>query len=187
MLFNKTEIGGVRDVRVTEGRVRIVRALTIMPNGKQDFEITELPGLEAFFAPVAVVLEGFASRHQLKIEKYYHQNHAWDFDFRIPDAGGVGKIQVLRVDGDKVLVVGSRAMSDFERFQRSTYSWNCGTIARDDPRLPTVLRSLLQEMLTLPIERLVPDGRDYRILWSNLEAVAGARASNEALPLAILE
>ena len=51
--------------------------------------------LESFFAPLADVLQSFGERHNLKLEKYYHEEPSWSFTFRHP-SGGVGKISVLR-------------------------------------------------------------------------------------------
>lgn len=51
--------------------------------------------LESFFAPFAAVLQSFRERHNLKLEKYYHEEPSWSFTFRHP-SGGVGKISVLR-------------------------------------------------------------------------------------------
>jgi hypothetical protein len=53
------------------------------------------PDLEGFFAPLAAVLQSFGERHNLKLEKYYHEEPSWSFTFRHP-SGGVGKISVIR-------------------------------------------------------------------------------------------
>ena len=42
-----------------------------MPNGNPDFNVKEL---ERFFSALAAVLEGFAQRHNLRLEKYYHRS-----------------------------------------------------------------------------------------------------------------
>jgi hypothetical protein len=64
-----------------------------MPNGNPHFHSDEEPKLESFFAKISGELLSFASRHDLKLEKYYHQAPTWSFGFRHPVAG-VAKIDV---------------------------------------------------------------------------------------------
>ena len=89
-----------------------------MPNGNPDFNVKEL---ERFFSALAAVLEGFAQRHNLRLEKYYHQAPSWGFLFRHP-SGGVGKIEVQRVSEATVCILSYWWYDDFDaatRFNRS--------------------------------------------------------------------
>ncbi len=74
-----------------------------MPNGDPDWRRKELPKLRTFFRGIKSVLKKFASDHNLKIEKYYHQGSGWTFRFRHPD-GGVGSITVNRYDETQVII-----------------------------------------------------------------------------------
>ena len=74
-----------------------------MPNGDPDFHLREAPKLDAFSRPIAEVLIDFARRHNLKLQKYYHQAPSWDFTFRHPQ-GGVGKIDVYRYTDEAILL-----------------------------------------------------------------------------------
>src|SRR5439155_15236553 len=89
-----------------------------MPNGNPDFNVKELG---RFFSALAAVLEGFAQRHNLRLEKYYHQAPSWGFLFRHP-SGGVGKIEVQRVSEATVCILSYWWYDDFDaatRFIRS--------------------------------------------------------------------
>ena len=60
-----------------------------MPNGNPKFNVEELPKLEEFFAPFSDELQRFAEKHNLLIDKYWHQFHSWRFSFKHPK-GGIG-------------------------------------------------------------------------------------------------
>ena len=85
-----------------------------MPNGNPDFNVKEL---ERFFSALAAVLEGFAQRHNLRLEKYYHQAPSWGFLFRHP-SGGVGKIEVQRVSEATVCILSDWWYDDFDAATR---------------------------------------------------------------------
>jgi len=87
-----------------------------MPNGHQDFAEKEKPLLDAFFKPVAPVMEKFAEQHNLRLEKYYHQFPDWSFIFRHPQ-NGVAKIQVNK-ETEKAL--GVYACWWFDDYDNST-------------------------------------------------------------------
>jgi hypothetical protein len=59
----------------------------LMANGRPDFETTERPALEAFFAPIRNALEDYALRRNLRLEKYHNSGNGWDFSFRHPSRG----------------------------------------------------------------------------------------------------
>src|SRR5579872_732750 len=65
----------------------VLRSLvSTMPNGDPDFNVKEL---ERFFSALAPVLEGFAQRHNLRLEKYYHEEPSWGFLCRHPSGVSV--------------------------------------------------------------------------------------------------
>jgi hypothetical protein len=155
-----------------------------MANGHPDFEIEQLPRLERFFSVIAQPLEQFASRHRLRLVKYENTRSSWDFVFRHP-AGGVAQIQVLPHTDDDVLIVAHWEITDLTAFRRSTLSMDRGAVRREDPRLPGILDSLLDELVKLPASRLVPDGVDYRPYWRT-NVMQQIEASRAALPLPLL-
>src|SRR5256885_16709010 len=116
--------------------------------------------LEGCFSPLAPMLQAFAERHNLRIEKYRHLSPRWDFVFR-PGADEIGCIMVLREDRDGVSVFGVRELRDVERFRRAIRSWRGSIIFRDDPRLEGALKSLLVEIVTSSRDELKFDGEDY--------------------------
>ncbi len=82
-----------------------------MPNGDPDWGVKERPELEKFFSKISTVLEGFANKYNLLIDKYYHQGKDWTFRFRHPE-GGTGQIFVLKRGEDQVGVAVSWHIAD---------------------------------------------------------------------------
>src|SRR5580693_5575284 len=88
-----------------------------MPNGHQDFATKEKPLLDAFFKPVAPVMEKFAEQHNLRLTKYYHQFPVWDFTFRHP-RNGVAKIEVNKETDTILCVYACWWFDDYDNFTR---------------------------------------------------------------------
>src|ERR1700719_5404086 len=110
-----------------------------MPNGDSGFQVKERE-LEKFFQTVAGVLTQSSQRHNLKLEKYYHQSPSWSFTFRHPK-GGVAKIEVSRESPDTLGLSSCWWYDDYDkltRFARKTKS-------RSLPPTPRVLTDELEE------------------------------------------
>ncbi len=91
-----------------------------MPNGDPNFDFV---GLDRFFAPLSDALEYFAKRHNLNIEKYYHEAPSWNLTFRHPERG-VAKIDITRKDDDHVCVQEMWWFDDYDKLTRSIRRWN---------------------------------------------------------------
>ncbi len=74
-----------------------------MPNGDPNWMKDEYPKLEEFFGKISTVLEAFANKYNLLIDKYYHQGKDWTFRFRHP-RGGVAGIQVLKLSNEEEMI-----------------------------------------------------------------------------------
>lgn len=88
-----------------------------MPNGNPKFHEEELPALESFFGPIADLLNQFASRHHLMLDKYYHDSPSWRFNFRHPK-GGVASIDVMKESDDSLKLHGYWWLDDYDKFTR---------------------------------------------------------------------
>ncbi len=129
----------------------------------EDLTEAKLADFERFFAPLAPILEGFAERHNLRIEKYHRAQASWSLIFRLAEEGTRGSIQVLRVGIDQVFIAGNRERRDFERFRRFISYRGIGTVtlAREDPQFAQQLESMLTKTLNYPDPQLKSDGFDY--------------------------
>src|SRR5262245_14965727 len=73
-----------------------------MPNGDPNVHVETLPRLEYFFSTLSEVLNAFSSKHDLLVDKYWHQFPSWRLSFRHPK-GGVACLEVMKEeDGIKI-------------------------------------------------------------------------------------
>jgi hypothetical protein len=62
------------------------------------FTEADYRAIRSFFAGIAPALEAFADKHNLKIDKYYHESPTWTLMFRHPQKG-IAMIEVERLSG----------------------------------------------------------------------------------------
>ena len=118
-----------------------------MPNGDPDFGLHQKPKLERFFRVIATVLEGFARRHNLRIEKYYHQSPSWSFLFRHPK-GGTAKVEVHR-EGEVLLRISwCWWYDDFDAATRWGRTVRRAPMALDSQLLDVELETALSDLLS---------------------------------------
>ncbi len=117
-----------------------------MPNGDPNFDDTTLPKLEDFFAPFADACERFAVRHNIRIEKYYHEFPAWSFLFRHP-AGGIGKIDLVRKTENTINVWRYWWQDDYDDATRSIKKEETQPIPAVNANIEQLLESSLARIL----------------------------------------
>src|SRR5262245_22645687 len=117
-----------------------------MPNGHPDFDETERPRLEQFFAPVADCLVGFGLAHNLMLTRYWHQEPCWDYLFRHP-LGGVGRIMVYQAGEERLSVEGLWWVDRYEEFARYVRRSTPRIVGRDPAELAPALTAALAEVL----------------------------------------
>ncbi|MHC4743571.1 MAG: hypothetical protein ACYS8Z_16780 [Planctomycetota bacterium] len=104
----------------------------------------ELPVIKRFFERIAPVLVEFASDHNLKLEKYYHDGPTWDFLFR-HQAGGTCYIEIRKCDDEGVKICGDWSVYQYDEglgYNKHTQLIDC-SIAENE------LRTGLKDMLRL--------------------------------------
>jgi hypothetical protein len=129
----------------------------------EDLTDEKLADFERFFAPLAPMLEAFAERHNLRIEKYHRGQPKWAFLFRLVEEGSRGHVSVLWVGDDQVFILGGRERRDFERFRSFSARGGVGqlTLSRDDPQFAEQLEAMLTNTVNYPDAQLKSDGFDY--------------------------
>ena len=118
-----------------------------MPNGSPDFYEKDLPALEAFFAPIADVLNRFADRHNLMADHYYHQSPSWRYNFRHPN-GGVASIDVMKESADSVKVHLYWWVDDYDRFTRFSRTSSSAEVRIGAVDLTSVLEEEFDRVLS---------------------------------------
>lgn len=91
-----------------------------MPNGHSNNPNYQniLAEYDVFFAPICDVLTNFSKKHNLLIQKYYHDAPMWSLCFRHP-LGGQARIDASRSKDFKLTLSGVWWVDDFDKFTRS--------------------------------------------------------------------
>jgi hypothetical protein len=135
-----------------------------MPNGHPKFHEEELPVLEAFFSQIADVLNQFASRHNLMLDKYYHESHSWRFNFRHPK-GGVASIDVLKETDNSVKIYGCWWLDDYDKFTRFLKRDESEKFELSNVNLSELLKNKLKEILSWELGEWTQIASGYEEIW----------------------
>ena len=132
-----------------------------MPNGNASFNLAEQ---EAWFEPLSQAISEVARRHNLLVEKYYHEGASWDLRFNHP-RGGQASITVWNGGFDLAKVGAAWHVDDYDRFTRSIH-WRH---PRDVPKNPESVRRELEvefsEILALPLGQWNQVASGYERVW----------------------
>ena len=133
-----------------------------MPNGDPDFKHNELPRLESFFSAIAEELDAFSLKHNLLIDKYWHQFASWRFSFRHPK-GGAACIEVMK-EGQSVKIYCYWWLDKYDEFTRYSKRKEFDVIDRDDVTID-LLECRLREILAWEVDDWTDIKTDYREYW----------------------
>ena len=118
-----------------------------MPNGNPDFNEKELPALEAFFSPLADVLNGFGARYNLMLDRYYHQFPSWRFNFRHPQ-GGLASLEVMKDSEDSIKIHLYWWIDDYDKFTRSSRTGETPSYEVNGTDMAQILEEQLRRVLS---------------------------------------
>ena len=140
-----------------------------MPNGgNPNFNVVEQ---EAWFAPLSQAIGEVARKHNLLLEKYYHEGLSWDLRFNHP-RGGQASVTVWN-GGPEVAKVGAAwNVDDYDRFTRSIH-WRH---PRDVPKEPDIVRRELEveftSILAVPLGQWNQVETGYEKVWGQFSKAA---------------
>ena len=135
-----------------------------MPNGNPEITSGEWTKIKAFFGKFSSTLSGFAARHNLAVDEYYHEAPAWSFRFRHPKGGGA-TVHVERLNDSTVRVNGSWYIDEYETFTRY-FKWGQNhDFLLEDIDLRNELELCLKEIVGWEKKDLTPRS-DYQKVWS---------------------
>ncbi len=144
-----------------------------MPNGNPDFS---LDSAERYFAPVSTGMESFAKRHNLFVDKYYHESESWVLRFAHPK-GGNASINVGRLSDGEVSVSSVWHVDDYDSFTRCLHRRQMGPIPKDPNELGKALRLELLAILAVEFGKWTEVAGGYEAHWSRY-----TKEEFEALP-----
>lgn len=135
-----------------------------MPNGSHEFYEKELLALETFFAQIADVLNEFASKHSLMLDRYYHDSPSWRFNFRHPK-GGVASIDVMKQADDSARIYNYWWIDDYDQFTRFLRMEEAATFKLGDPDLARILEEQLRTVLSWQPGEWTWTATDFEQTW----------------------
>lgn len=136
-----------------------------MPNGHADAD--NIAQLEQFFGPLARHIDDFASRHNLLLEKYYHEAPMWSLGFAHP-AGGQARLDVTRTEDNGLAVSASWWLDDYDQFTRSIRTREPVSVAHDGDALIQRLERLLGEILAWKPGAWTQVATGYKGIWDKV-------------------
>jgi hypothetical protein len=155
-----------------------------MPNGAPDFHDRIEPEYDAFFAPLAAELQHFATRHRLKLKKYYQEEPVWSFLFRHPH-GGVAKIDIEKQSDDQCTIRQSWWQDDYDAGVRSLRQQQSVQFSRHATRIEAFLDTALKEILSWPIGSWSGTHGGFAEIWQRTWSRNAFKELDSAYPFAI--
>jgi hypothetical protein len=156
-----------------------------MPNGDYSLSKEDWERIRAFFEAHSDVLLGFASKHNLVIDKYYHESPSWTFRFQHPKGGGAG-IHLEHVNDSTIRIGKSWYIDDFENFTRFLKSESGREMPLASIKLGETLEVSLTEMTNWNKDEMTAYG-GYEKFWSQYTKEQWREMSpEERLPIAKL-
>lgn len=143
-----------------------------MPNGGMSRGYFE--ALERFFAPLSESIETFAARHNLLIDRYYHEAPSWSLCFSHPRGGSV-KIEIARASEGGIDVQAIWWLDvhrEFTRYLRDGERRHCEA---STAALAPELARALSEALSWRAGEWTRVARGYKDAWGGYTADEFAR------------
>lgn len=135
-----------------------------MPNGTPDFHQAIEPEYARFFEPVAIELCAFAERHNLKLEKYYHEAPVWSFLFRHP-GGGIAKMDVEKESDNHCTLRKYWWRDDYDNGVRSIRQAQIPEFPRETGRIAPLLEDALHDILSWPANSWTVQHGGFSDIW----------------------
>ena len=132
-----------------------------MPNGNADFD---LEAVQQWFAPITSVLMSFAERHNLLVDRYYHDSPSWTFRFNNP-RGGQASIGVSCNAGEIAVIHSSWHVDDYDRFTRFIHWRKPREVSKDANALIEELELEFSAILAVPLEQWNQVADGYSNIW----------------------
>ena len=132
-----------------------------MPNGNPDFDAEKL---DKWFEPIASVIEDFAKRRNLLIDKYYHDSPSWCLRFEHPK-GGDAYIALLRDFAGQLLISSAWNFSCFEEFTMSSHCRDGEIIERAPGRVAKTLEREFLAVTDLELGNWTSISGGYEDVW----------------------
>lgn len=118
---------------------------------------------EERFSEYRVDLMSFSSKHNLLIEKYYHDAPSWSFCFTHPQ-GGQAKLDLSINDQGELSISSVWWLDDYSQFTRSL-RWGESEKIENTETLTSILERRLNDVLAWNLNAWSQVADDYEDIW----------------------
>jgi hypothetical protein len=141
-----------------------------LPNGgNPSFKLSEQ---EAWFAPLSQVIGDVARRHNLLLEKYYHESPSWSLRFNHP-RGGQASVSILNGGASSVAKVESVwHLDDYDQFTRFLHWRRARDVPKDSESVRRELEIELAAILAVPLGQWNQVAKGYERIWGQFTKAA---------------
>jgi hypothetical protein len=136
-----------------------------MPNGNHNFYNEELPKLEKFFGHFSEELEDFARRHNLLIDRYWHQFHSWRFSFKHPK-GGIANLELFKETESLVKIYSNWWLDDYDKFTRFARQSQTDLFEAKKETIILKLEENFAEILSWNLNEWTDIGNQFENIWN---------------------
>jgi hypothetical protein len=150
-----------------------------MPNGHATAEYIEQ--LERFFTPFAREITDFAARHNLVLEKYYHDAPMWSLGFGHP-LGGQARLDATRSEVGVLCLGASWWIDDYDSFTRSIRTKEAIPVSASGKGLTSDLEQLLNDVLGWKTGAWTQVATGYKGIWDKTWTKAQFEAASNQWP-----
>lgn len=105
------------------------------------------PDLVKFFSRFADSLLEFAGKHNLRVDKYWHDFPSWRFSFQHPK-GGVACIEVMREGDEELKVYGYWWLDSYDEGARYSKKSESHVLRVSEIRMPDLLTDTLKQIIS---------------------------------------
>ena len=139
-----------------------------MPNGNASFNLSEQ---EAWFAPLSQAIGDVARRHNLLVDKYYHDGPSWSLRFNHP-RGGQASVTVSNAGPDVAKIDSVWHLDDYDRFTRFLHWRKPREVPKDPDSVRRELELEFSALLSVPLGEWNQVATGYERVWSSFSKAA---------------
>lgn len=126
--------------------------------------------MEEFFAPFSDELEKFAEKHNLLIDRYWHQFHSWRFSFKHPK-GGIGCLEFSKEtdslkDGSLFVIYSFWWLDDYDKSTRFHHRSETNLFEAETGKLSQMLEECFDEILSWQLDEWTNKTSGFENSWN---------------------
>jgi len=133
--------------------------------------------LDAYFEPLSLALNAFASERGLLVERYYHESPSWSLCFGHP-RGGQAKLDVSAKSEEEVVIQAVWWLDSYTNFTRSLRWGEKQNCARESHVVEAVVSRIFSEALNWQLGTWTQVAEGYKPYWSSFTPEAFAAFAN---------